>query len=178
MMADTWIGMLALRHKHIKSLTPAWWGGGMIDDVQRTWFQTTSWWQKFEPWTPHIIGAVSLLKALEYIENIWWYDTIIAHEKQLIEYALMRIAENKKLTLFGPATSSRLWIFSFSLEWIPYHTQLWEKLAAEWICIRCGAHCTHPLFQTLQQQWSCRISTYIYNDIADLEKTFNYLETL
>jgi selenocysteine lyase/cysteine desulfurase len=61
---------------------------------------------------------------------------------------------------------------------MPNHIQLGELLAQENICVRCGGHCTHPLFRSLQQNGSCRISTYIYNDIEDLEKTFDVIEKI
>lgn len=179
MMADTWLWILYLAKNHIKSLTPARWGGWMIEDVQKEWFKTASDVHKFEPWTPHIVWAVSLLKALEYIESIWWYEAIQQHEKELTQYALQRFQQNPKLQLFGKKDiQNRLWIFSFSLVDDKNHIQLWEKLAMHNICVRCGWHCTDPLFHELEQNGSCRLSTYIYNDIEDLEKTFNILDAM
>jgi cysteine desulfurase / selenocysteine lyase len=178
-MADTWLWVLYLAKKHIKSLSPARGGGWMIEDVTKNGFKSTSWWEKFETWTPHIVGAVSLLKALEYIDSIWWYEAIKSHEEKLINYALERFSKNPRLTLFGKKSAeNRLWIFSFSISWMPNHIRIWESLAEKNICVRCGGHCTHPLFQSLQQNGSCRISTYIYNDISDLEKVFDALESI
>lgn len=185
MMADSWIGMLALRKKHIKSLQPARWGGGMIEDVTKDWFILSSWWLKFEPGTPHIIGAASLLYALEYLESIGGYDTLQKHEKTLMDYALERIQNNKKIALFWPNTVQtwsgslydRIGIFSFRVEGVNA-TKVWEILNAQNIAIRAGWHCTHPLFQSYGEKWACRISPYIYNDITDLEKTFDMLENM
>lgn len=178
-MADTWLWVMYLAKKHIKTLQPARWGGGMIEDVQKTGFKTASDIHKFEPGTPHIVWAVSLLKALEYIEIIWWFDTIQQHEQTLVAYALERFAKNSKLLLFGKKTAgNRLWIFSFALAGNSNNIQLWEKLALENVSVRCWWHCTHPLFHELQQNWSCRFSTYIYTDIVDLEKTFDLLDAM
>ena len=178
-MADTGIGILYLAKKHIKSWEPARWGGGMITDVTREWFKATSWWEKFEPGTPHIIGAVSLLKALEYIESIGWYEAIHSHEEALVTYALQRFAQNPKLTLLGKHTpKNRLWIFSFTYDGMKNHIQLGELLAQKNICVRCGGHCTHPLFHSIQQNGSCRMSTYIYTDIEDLEKVFDAIDAI
>lgn len=178
-MADTWLWILYLAKKHIKTLKPARWGGGMIEDVDTKTYKSSTGSQKFEPGTPHIIWAVSLLKALEYIESIWWFDAIIVHEQELVSYALQRFAKNPKLTLFGKKTpDNRLWIFSFVIEWNTNNIQLWEKLALENICVRCGWHCTHPLFHQLEQNGSCRLSTYMYTDISDLEKVFDAIEKI
>lgn len=178
-MADTGLWILYLAKRYIKELKPVRGGWSMIEDVTLTWYKTTSWWQKFEAGTPHIVWAVSILKALEYIEQIGWFDAIQSHEQELISYALERFAKNEKLKLFGNTSiEKRLWIFSFTIGWNCNHIQLWEKLSLENICIRCGWHCTHPLFQELKQNGSCRISTYIYNDISDLEKIFDAIEKL
>jgi cysteine desulfurase / selenocysteine lyase len=178
-MADTWIGILYLAKKHIKDLSPARWWGGMIEDVTTWWYKATSGRQKFEPGTPHVVGAVSLLKALEYIKNIGWFAAIQQHEKKLIEYTLDRFSQNPKLQLVGKKTTEhRLGIFSFALQGHPNHIQIWERLAQQNICIRAGGHCTHPLFHKIWQNGSCRISIYLYNDISDLEKVFDALENI
>lgn len=191
-MADTGLGVLYLAKKHIKSLTPARGGGGMIEDVNKESFKTAAGWQKFEAGTPHIVWAVSLLRAIEYINSIWGYKTIINHETNLVTYALARIAQNPNLVLLGMQdeditltswdntqfTLPRLGIFSLTHKNLPNHIRLGETLAMQGICVRCGGHCTHPLFHTYEQNGSCRISLYIYNDISDLEKTFDILDTL
>jgi cysteine desulfurase/selenocysteine lyase len=178
-MADTWLWILYLAKHHIKNLVPARGGGWMIEDVQTSWFKAASGRQKFEPWTPHIVWAVSLLKALEYIESIGWFATIQEHEKRLVSYALERFAGNKNLKLLWvQEESNRLWIFSFILENTTNNIQIGEKLALENICVRCGGHCTHPLFHQLEQNGSCRASTYIYTDREDLEKLFNAIERI
>ncbi len=176
-MADSGLWVLYLAKKHIKALTPARWGGWMIEDVHTWWYKTASGRQKFEPGTPHIVWAVSLLKSLEYIESIGWFATIQAHERELVAYALSRFAANPNLHLVGKTTpENRLSIFSFVIDGQTNQIQLWEKLALQNICVRCGGHCTHPLFHKLGQNGSCRLSTYIYNDISDLEKVFDALE--
>ncbi len=178
-MSDTGIGMLALRKPHIKALKPARGGWGMIDNVTTQGYTLTSGWEKFEPGTPHIVGSASLLFALEYIESIGGYPAMQKHENQLIEYALDRIHQNNNIDLFGPTTTkNRLGIFSFRLKNQGNAKRIWEMLANENICIRCWWHCTHPLFQSHGWKGACRISTYIYNDIADLEKTFDALENI
>lgn len=45
-------------------------GGGIIEDVDVEGHTLTSGAEKFEAGTPNIIGAVSLLKALEYIKSL------------------------------------------------------------------------------------------------------------
>jgi len=44
--------------------------------------------EKFEAGTPNIIGAVSLLKALEYIKSIGGMKKIREHEQKLVKICL------------------------------------------------------------------------------------------
>lgn len=179
LMADTGIGMIAMKKEQIKTLQPARWGGGMIEDVTKDGHTLTSWWEKFEPGTPHIVGAASLLYALEYIESIGGYEAIQQYEKHLVEYALERIQKNDNIDLFGQTTSeNRLGIFAFRLKTQPTSRKVGEHLAEHNIAIRCWWHCVHPLFQSYWWKGACRLSTYIYTDLADLEKTFDILEIL
>ncbi len=53
---------------------------------------------RHEPGTPHIVGAVSLLAALEYIDSIGGYEAVEKYEKELTEYALARFDEAGFLT--------------------------------------------------------------------------------
>ncbi|USN58103.1 MAG: aminotransferase class V-fold PLP-dependent enzyme [Candidatus Peribacteria bacterium] len=45
---------------------------------------------RFEPGTPNLSGAMSLLKAYEFIESIGGYPQIEAIEKELSEYFLQK----------------------------------------------------------------------------------------
>jgi len=69
-MAYTGIGGTYLKKDWIKRLSPMMAGGGTIEDVSITGHTFASGTDKFEAGTPNIIGAVSLLKAIEYIDSI------------------------------------------------------------------------------------------------------------
>lgn len=43
---------------------------------------------KFEPGTPNLTGAVSLLRAFEYVESIGGYEILEKVEQELVVYAL------------------------------------------------------------------------------------------
>jgi cysteine desulfurase / selenocysteine lyase len=187
-MADTWLGMIRLRKPRIKKLSPARGGGGMITDVTRDGFIAGDGIEKFEPGTPHIAGAVSLLYACQYIESIGGYDAIMQHEATLIDYALEKFAAQKQLTLLGPLAPisgsvlveeklTRLGIFSFTIKDFSNHKQIGERLALKNIAVRCGWHCTHPLFHSLETQGSCRMSTYVYTEIADIDILWTALQS-
>ena len=62
---------------------------------------------RFEPGTPHIIGAASLLAAGQYIESIGGYSVMEQYEQALVEYALEKIRElPNSVKLIGPMDAS------------------------------------------------------------------------
>lgn len=180
MFAYTGIWAMYLSKKRIKTLSPmiSWWWA--VEDVNMDWYSLPSNLMKFEAWTPNIIWAVSLLKSIEYIENIWWMKKIEEHENELVKYVLDRFSKIKdKVNLiwsYNPV--NRVWVFSFTINWFTNQNKIWEIFDEKNICIRCGWHCAYPLHKFLNIWWTCRMSVYLYNDIQDLEKFFEVLDSI
>jgi len=92
--ADSGIGVLWAKKELLHSLKPIFSGGGAIGYVTEEEFtHSEKLPDKFEPGTPNLSGAVSLLKAFEYIEKIWWYEVLEKIEHELVEYALEKFEE-------------------------------------------------------------------------------------
>lgn len=100
--AFTGIGVLYGKAHHLRVLNPSRSGGSAIDTVTQDGFTLQGIPDKFEPGTPNLVGAVSLLKALEYIEMNGGYTALQTVEAPLVELCLGRFAEleeKKALTL-------------------------------------------------------------------------------
>ncbi len=180
MMAQTWLWMLYLKHEWIKKLDPLilWWW--TVKDVNIDNFSLQNNADKREAWTPNIIWAVSLLKALETIESIWWIERIREHEKNLIKILCEWFNKRKdKIKLIGNTTpSNRIWTFSFTINNENNFNKIWEIFSNNNICIRTWWHCTYPLHKSLNIWWSARVSTYLYNTKKDIEKFFDILDKI
>lgn len=186
LMASTGLWVLALRNHWIKELTPMILGGGTIKDVSIGSFVLQGNNEKREAGTPNIIGAVSLEASLNFIKMLGWdwtlktgIEKIWLHEQDLTRYALERFGKlEDKVMLFGPKNEQRVSLFSFTLKENGNFNQIWEFFAEKNICIRCGGHCAYPLHKHYHLWGTCRMSAYINNDQADLEKFFDRLEEL
>ncbi len=92
--ADSWIWVLWGKEDVFKRLKPIFSGGGAIWYVRQWEFTSSSELpDKFEPGTPNLSWAVSLLKAFEYIESIWGYSELEQIENDLSAYALKKFEE-------------------------------------------------------------------------------------
>ncbi len=177
MMAYTGIGAVIFHPKY-KNLTPVWWGGGIIEDVTTSDHRFVSGMSAMEPWTPDIIGAVSLWAAVHYINQIGGYEAMQQHDKPLIDYTLERFAHYAdQIQLIGSTGSdNRAWVFSFVIQDHPQHARWADRFAQHDICVRAGGHCTHPFRHHLGILGSIRMSLGLYNDIQDIDRMFECIQ--
>lgn len=174
----TGIWAVYLKKDRIKKLDCifSWWWA--IEDVSedKVTFPTNI--DKFEMGTPNIIWAVSLLKAFEYIRNIWGYEVIEKQENDLIDYTLAKFGamQDKVEIIWSKSNKNRVWVFSFVIRNWKNVNQMGELFAKSNIAVRCGGHCAYPLHKKLWKTWTCRISLYIYNDKQDIDMFLKVLE--
>lgn len=175
-MADSGIWVLWWKKELLEkyeSVFSGWWA---INNVSKTCFTSNELPFKFEPGTPNMSGAVSLLKAIEYIENIWGFEKIEEIEDELVEFTLEKFKKFPQIKLiWGKNKNSRVWVFSFTVDWI-HPSDIADEMADNNICIRSGQHCTEPFMNFIWEKFVCRMSLYIYNTREDIDKFFEVLE--
>ncbi len=177
MLAYTGLGILYLAKKHIQSRSPTQGGGGIIDMVTTEGCSLQVGVSKFEPGTPNLIAAVSLLAAWEYIEQIGGYAALQSHEHALMAYCLELFAQRPWITLVGSDDLSvRTPTFAFTLPW-QSPAELWDYLARQQICVRGGGHCAHPLLHSLGYDHGItRMSLGLSSTSEDCAKFFAVLD--
>jgi len=186
-MADSWIWVLWWKKEKLEKLNPIFGWGWSVSSVSQNWFNYLPIPSKFEPWTPNITWSVWLLKALEYIENIWWYEILEEYEKNLVKYFLEKLEEfNNSLSregfsplklIWNKKAQNRVWVFSL------YHSEIHsndiaDMLAEQGIAVRSWKHCAHSYFKNIEISHSFRVSLYIYNDFEDIDKFFKKLHEI
>ena len=180
MMAQTWLWMMYLKRELIKELDPLilWWW--TVKDVSIDSFSLQNNADKREAWTPNIVWAISLLKALETIELIWWMGKIREHEKTLIEILCEWFGKRKDKirVIWNYEPHNRIWTFSFVIKNEKNFNKIWEIFSKNNICIRTWWHCAYPLHKSLNIWWSARVSTYLYNTNQDIKKFFECLDCI
>ncbi len=161
----TGIGVLWGRAELLAAMPPWHGGGAMIDRVsfERTTYAEPP--QRFEAGTPHIVGAIGLHAAIDWVRDLG-LERIHAHEAALVATTRDALAAIPGLTLFGPATSAG--IVSFALDGVHPH-DIGTILDDEGVAIRAGHHCAQPLMEWLGVPATARVSFAAHSNDSDIE---------
>jgi len=162
----TGIGVLYGKAQLLQAMPPWQGGGDMIRSVtfERTEYNELPW--KFEAGTPHIIGAVGLGSAIDYVRSIG-YDAIGTHEGALLAYALRELSQINSLRIIGQPRQ-RSGVISFALGGVHPH-DIGTVLDQDGICLRAGHHCAQPTMDRFGVLATARASFGIYNDRDDVD---------
>jgi cysteine desulfurase/selenocysteine lyase len=167
MTGPTGIGVLYGKRDLLEAMPPWMGGGDMISTVRldgSTWNDLP---YKFEAGTPSIAEAIGLGYAVDYLSAVGM-EQIHAHEKEIIAYALDRLAEVPGVTLYGPETEKKGAVAAFSMQGIHAH-DVAQLLDAEGVAVRAGHHCAMPLHDRLGISATARASFYLYNTTEEVD---------
>ena len=176
MCGPSGIGALWGRGELLLAMEPFLTGGHMISSVR---LEKTTWGElphKFEAGTAPMAEAVGLGAAIDYLQSVG-FDAIAAHEHELAEYALGRLAEIPGITLYGPPADRRAGIVSFNVEGIHPH-DVAQILDMQGVAIRAGHHCCQPLMQKLGVAATNRASFYLYTVREEIDQLVEGLHTV
>ncbi len=162
----TGIGALWARADILADMPPWQGGGAMIETVSfaRTTYAPPP--ARFEAGTPHIVGAIGLAAAIDYVDSIG-LDAIAAHEDALARAAREMLRTFNSVRLFGPDQSAG--IVSFAIDGVHPH-DIGTILDEGGVAIRAGHHCAQPLMDLLGVPATARASFGIYNVPEDIDR--------
>jgi len=168
MCGPTGIGVLWGRRELLERMSPFELGGHMIRKVtlaETTWNELP---HKFEAGTAPIAEAVGLGAAIDYVSEVG-LDAIERYERELLDYALPRLAEVPGLRIFGPPADGRAGIISFELGGVHPH-DIAQILDWEGVAVRAGHHCNQPLMSRLGVPATTRASFYLYTLPEEIDR--------
>jgi len=168
----TGIGCLWGRAELLQALPPWQGGGAMIETVT---FEETTFLDppaRFEAGTPHIVGAVGLNAAVNWVQNLT-LDAIHAHECALVAEARAALSSVPGVTLYGPEDSAG--IVSFNVDGVHPHDTA-TILDDAGVAVRAGHHCAQPLMRALGVDATARASFAAHSDRSDIEALVRGIE--
>ncbi len=169
----TGIGALYGKRALLNDMTPFMGGGEMIETVSfaKTTYNKLPY--KFEPGTPNIAGAIGLAAAMDYL-NTFDRDDVVAHENDVLGYALKRASEYEGLRLVGRA-KHRAGVLSFLIDGTHPH-DVGTLLDQQGVAVRTGNHCAMPIMEHYGVPGTVRASFAMYNSRADVDALFAALD--
>jgi cysteine desulfurase/selenocysteine lyase len=174
MCGPTGIGALWARRELLESMPPYHGGGEMIRVVEReqsTWAEVP---HKFEAGTPNIAGAIGLGAAVDYLAPLG-SDALLAHERDVVGYALDCLGELEGIRIYGPRSiEERSGIVSFTLGDAHPH-DIATILDSEGVAVRAGHHCAQLVMKCFGVSATARASFYLYNTREDVDRLVSAL---
>jgi cysteine desulfurase / selenocysteine lyase len=173
----TGIGVLHGRRELLEQIPPLLGGGHMIARVTEEGFTSAEPPAKFEAGTMPIAEAIGLGAAVDFLSDIGM-DAVRAHARDVVGYAVERLAEVPGLTLYGPADADqRGSVAAFALDGIHPH-DVAEILGREGVCVRAGHHCAQPLMRRLGVSATSRASFAVHSTRDDVDRLIDGLDTV
>lgn len=172
MLGPTGIGVLYAREEVLRTLEPLCIGGGTIEEVTSTNYKLDEPPARFEAGTPPIAEAIGLGEAVSYLTKIG-FDSIVKHEKSLIESTYRGLANVRGVEVYGPSdVSKKSGIISFNVKGMNPHDVAAILDESANIMVRSGHHCAMPLHKELlnRPEGSVRASVYVYNTQGEVER--------
>jgi cysteine desulfurase/selenocysteine lyase len=168
----TGIGCLWGRGELLAQLPP-WQGGGAM--IEKVTFEETTFLDppaRFEAGTPHIVGAVGLHAAVNWVKKLE-LDAIHAHECALVAECRAALSDIDGVTLYGPEDSAG--IVSFNVDGVHPHDTA-TILDDAGVAVRAGHHCAQPLMRWLGVEATARASFAAHSDSSDIEALVRGIE--
>jgi len=168
----TGIGCLWGRSELLAQMPPLQGGGAMIEKVtfeESTFLDPPA---RFEAGTPHIVGAVGLHAAIDWVREIG-LGAIHAHESALVAETRAALRSIGGVTVYGPDDSAG--IVSFNVDGVHPHDTA-TILDDAGVAVRAGHHCAQPLMRWLGVEATARASFAAHSDSSDVEALVRGIE--
>ncbi len=163
----TGLGILYIKSNLMQLLNPVRFGGGMVEDVQRSQSSYLEGPMKFEAGTPNIAAVLAFAKVLEFLREIS-FEKIYIYELELAKYLHQQLSQLSGFKVLGGLQSVRT-LYALDFDMVHSH-DLAYGLGMKNICVRAGQHCTNPLHASLDSRASLRVSLGMYNTCEDIDK--------
>lgn len=171
----TGIGALWGRREILDALPPYQGGGSMIRKVElthSTWADVPA---RFEAGTPAIAEAIALGAALDYLGSLG-LENVHAHERNLLRYALDRLADLPGVTTLGPNDPDhQAGVISLVVDGVHPH-DVAAILDKGGVAVRAGHHCCQPLMRHLDVAATTRASFGPYTVVEEIDALVAGLE--
>ncbi len=170
MLGPTGLGILYGKKELLEQMPPPFGGGEMVRSNTKTEVTWNDVPQKFEAGTPPIAQIIAFSRTLRYLNELG-IPSIKKHVNKLTAKALKELEKIPGLQIYGPGKGEeRGGLVSFNLEGVHPHDLAAVVDSLDDIAIRAGLHCAQPLHEAMELKATSRVSFYVYNDEAEIDR--------
>jgi cysteine desulfurase/selenocysteine lyase len=173
MLGPSGIGVLYGKKTLLEQIPPFQGGGDMIKTVRFSGTEYADVPLKFEAGTPNIEGAIGLMAAIAYWNDLD-HSALAAHEQMLLKTATQKLEAIPGLRIIGTAPE-KVPVVSFLIGNLhPYDVGF--ILDKQGIAVRTGHHCAQPLMERFGIPGTIRASFAFYNTIEEIDRLVQAIE--
>ncbi len=173
MYGPTGVGILIANTELLESMSPYFYGGGMIDKVDYQSSTLASIPERFEGGTPNIAGVIGTKYALDFLASLD-HEITFQHEQMLAQYARKRLKAVDGITVLGP-DENICSVCSFIADAVHAH-DLGTLVDRAGVAIRTGHHCAQLLMRHFSAHTTSRISFGVYNTKEEADIAITAIE--
>jgi cysteine desulfurase/selenocysteine lyase len=173
MLGPSGIGVLYGKRSLLEQIPPFQGGGDMIKTVRFSGTEYADVPLKFEAGTPNIEGAIGLMAAIVYWNDLD-HSALANHEQMLLKTATQKLEAIPGLRIIGTAPE-KVPVVSFLIGNLhPYDVGF--ILDKQGIAVRTGHHCAQPLMERFGIPGTIRASFAFYNSVEEIDRLVNAVE--
>ena len=173
MLGPSGIGVLYGKRSLLEQIPPFQGGGDMIKTVRFSGTEYADVPLKFEAGTPNIEGAIGLMAAIAYWNDLD-HSALANHEQMLLKTATQKLEDIPGLRIIGKAPE-KVPVVSFLIDNLhPYDVGF--ILDKQGIAVRTGHHCAQPLMERFGIPGTIRASFAFYNSVEEIDRLVHAVE--
>ena len=176
MYGPTGLGVLYGKQEHFEKMVPYQFGGGMAQYLGKQRHGSPASPHRFEAGTLHLAGITGLGAAITFIEEVVGYQKILAHDEQLMTYAINALQKVPGLKIVGNP-QKRLGILSFAIDGV-HPLDIGLQLDMKGVAVRTGHHCATHLMDALGFEGTVRLSFAPFNSSQEIDYLATLLQTI
>ena len=167
MMGPTGVGVLYGKYEYLDKLVPLIYGGGMNDYFESN--KDVSYHKlplRLEAGTQNIAGVLGFRKTIKYL-NKMNIDNVHNYEIDLKKYLISKLKEIDNVEIYNENTESGIVLFNIKNVFSEDTSRYLNHFK---ICVRAGNHCAKMVKDEINIKNTCRISLYVYNTKAEVDR--------
>ncbi len=178
MLGPSGMGVMYGKREVLERLRPMMLGGGTVGLATYDSVKMAPIPDRFEAGLHDYAGIIGTKAAIDYLSSVGM-DEIERWDNLLMRRIMSGLEDLPGLRVVGPTDPDRRGsVFSFNIDGLGPHDVGMMLDSMGGIMVRSGMHCAHPFYVSHGVEGSTRASTYLYNDVSEIDTFVSTVRTI